>query len=605
MKLTLLSLLLNITYLATAQGFDAEVINYNTHISYNGKNIQQITEYEIQINNAAGTEFAEIEIFYSLKNPIKDLSASILDLFGNKIRTLKKKEITTTTAWSGVEFHSDGRLKMFDLIHTNYPYIIKYRYSQTFNDYISIANWYPHWNPKIKTRKAELVVEIPQDTRIHIFQQKVDSALVSYIDNTELFKWELTNYSSFESEPYSPLKQELAPKVIIMPEEFHYGVDGTAKTWKDFGNWKCELIKGLDTLPPSEQMKVHQITDTIKNPVDKIKALYHYLQDNTRYILVSLDKGGLIPYPASYVCDKKYGDCKALSIYMKALLKEIDIQSYYTTVYAGTKPVTINPGFPSHQTNHIILCVPYEKDTIWLECTSKITPFNYLGSFTQNRLALINRIDNSQLIKTPKQNLSDVLVATKTHITLNGINGTFKTTARAKGQSFENYKYFESQYSEKEKQEFLEENDLTDYKITQLHRDSAFLTLTLNGKVHALCQSLGSKTLLNPYKPNYTKLTKPEERKSDIFVSYPINQCDTVIYEFDKEISDTKGLSMIELKSEFGSYTTNFEIKGKLLYTYRTFQLKQGRFPRESYPEFYQFYKDIESYDMQKAIISY
>lgn len=605
MKIILLSLFLTLTYLSPAQSFDAEIINYNTRISYNGKNVQEITEYEIQINNASGTEFAEIEIFYSLKNPIKDLSASIYDLSGHKIRTLKNKEITTTTAWSGVEFHSDGRLKMFDLIHTSYPYIIKYSYSQTFNDYISIANWYPHWNPKVKTQKAELVVEIPQDTRIRVFQQKIDSTQASYIDKTTIYKWTINDYVSHEREPYAPLIQETAPQVIIMPEEFHYGIEGNATTWKDFGNWKCELINNLDLLTPSEQLKVHELTDTIKNPIDKIRALYHYLQDNTRYILVSLDKGGLIPYPASYVCEKKYGDCKALSNYMKALLKEINIESYYTSVYAGTKPVKINPDFPSHQTNHIILCVPLKKDTIWLECTSKITPFNYLGSFTQNRLALVNKTDSSQLVRTPKQSLTEALVTSTTHIKLHDKDGTYLTTALAKGQAFENYKYFETQYSEKEKQEFMEENNINDYEISQLHRDSAFLTLKLNGKVNALCEKLGTKTLLKPFKPINTKLITPEENKSDIFVSYPINQCDTIVYEFDKEISNTKGLSKIKLVSEFGVYTKSFEIKGNLLYTYRTYQLKQGRYPLESYPEFYQFNKDITSYDNQQAIILY
>ena len=52
---------------------------------------------------------------------------------------------------------------------------------------------------------------------------------------------------------------------------------------------------------------------------------------------------------------------------MRSLLQVIGVESYYTLVMAGENAPSIINNFPSPQFNHAILCVPVDKDTIWLE----------------------------------------------------------------------------------------------------------------------------------------------------------------------------------------------------------------------------------------------
>ncbi len=73
--------------------------------------------------------------------------------------------------------------------------------------------------------------------------------------------------------------------------------------------------------------KVHELTDHLTDKRQKVFALYDYLQKNTRYISVQLGIGGWQPFPADYVATKRYGDCKALSNFMVALLKEAGIKA--------------------------------------------------------------------------------------------------------------------------------------------------------------------------------------------------------------------------------------------------------------------------------------
>ena len=148
------------------------------------------------------------------------------------------------------------------------------------------------------------------------------------------------------------------------------------------------------------------------------------MQENTRYISVQVGIGGIRPIAASEVDRVKYGDCKGLTNYTKALLEAVGVQSNYTEVYAtSSKQINMDKDFASllGQANHVILNIPIEnKGSVWLECTSQTMPFGFLGDFTDNRDVFVITPEGGKIIRTPKYSALENSQATQAELSVFG-----------------------------------------------------------------------------------------------------------------------------------------------------------------------------------------
>lgn len=595
-----------------AQQYDCEIRHFTTHIVYQGKNITTTTSYTRQINNAKGTNYAHISIPYKKDNPLKNLTAWIEDMNGNTIRKLKNKDIEHANRYMSSSFHSDMMEASFKLIHNEYPYLIKYRYVRKEDDFISLISWSPALFTNVPVVGAHLTLEVPKGTNLSIHEQHLDAHSVMEKEENTLYQWHSEMTFRPERETYAPAIDNFIPYVEVVPEEFHYRLAGKAESWLSYGNWLLLLNNGRDVLTESDKEKVHELTDHLSDNREKIKTLYHYLQDNTRYINVSIDHGGLCPYPASYVGNNKYGDCKALTNYMKALLNEAGIYSIYTDVYAGAYPSPIITDLPSQQFNHVILCVPQPTDTIWLECTSSTLPFNYLGTFTQGRQVLVAEKDQSRLVHTPSLTPQEVEEKYHHQISINADgNASFVTNGKVKGAQFEYLKDLDTHVSDQQKTDIMDrlrlirQSDIKDYKLESPHRDSTFINLTLEGQIHHLAEKMGNKMLLQPLHPLGLLLEEPEKRKQPVCRPYPLLRTDSVTYILPQTIAAINGLKDESIDTNYGHYHKQIHYQNNTITVIRRLQLNAGLYNLDEYEAFYNFIDLVSRKENQKALITY
>ena len=501
-------------------------------------------------------------------------------------------------------------MKKFTLKHNIYPYSIIYSYQVQQREFIYLDYWLPIIDIKVPTLKAVLNVEIPKDYEISYKSQYIDSFRMDPAEGIKKYTWETSYKNIITPEVFSPPAGNFLPTVEIVAREFNYDITGSFDSWQTFGNWQYNLIQELSYLPLSEKNKISEVTRNATSKKEKIRKLYHYLQDATRYINISIETGGLKPYPASYVAENKYGDCKALTNYFKSVLNIAGIRSYYTIVYAGSPIKKINKGFPSLQFNHVILCVPLQKDTLWLDCTSN-GPFNYLGTFTQNRNAFIIKKDSSYFTRTPSMTKEEVL-ETRT-VTLKPDNQNeaivnFKNSYR--GKNFDDLFYISRNYSESVKSQIIRNNfiekgfNIVDYKLMHPGRDSSIIYLSYSARTNKIYKQYGNEILIALMPFTFPDFEMPDIRKLPVQLDYPIYKIDTLEYITPENYTISSLPENQSIQNEFGHYSIEFIPEKNKVKIIKKFLLNSGNFSDEKYRSFYAFLKNVEGIENNTYMIT-
>ena len=552
-------IVLNIS--AFSQINDAELTYQETNIVLlNGKLYKSITN-EIKIFNRAGEEFTKVSIPYSKLIKISKLEACIKDMNGIIIKRLGKGEISDRNAISDMAFYEDNFVKEFTLKHNVYPYSIFYSYQLQQDEFLQIEEWLPVIGRKVPTIKAVLNVEVPLDYNILFTNRFTDTFRSDTTNSFFRYSWTASCQNLPEKELFSPPFSSLIPDVSLVPLKFRYDKPGSFDTWISFGDWNNSLLEGLSDLPILEKSKVlNMVRDVEGFQLQRIKILYYYLQDQTRYINVTLETGGFKPYPASYVAKNKYGDCKALTNYFMAVLEVAGIKSFYTKVNADDPKIQIDKSFPSQQFNHIILCVPLQGDTIWLDCTSN-NPFNYLGIFTQDRDVLILEKGRSHFTKTPALSYSDVREMRKAKIRQNyqdQVLAAFSNSSR--GEAYEALIYLSHSVSESQRSQIFKSNfgeegfDVIDFNLKDPERDSAEIYHTYTARSNDVYKFYGDDLLIKILPFQVLRFEDPGKRRLPVQIDYPIFKIDSLEYEIPAGYSLNGDLINKEIRSNYGIY---------------------------------------------------
>lgn len=590
---------------------DCDIVKYVSRCQVKDGKLIQIDTIVFQINNRVGEKYSGLAIPYSKLVKISDIEGWVIDANGKKVRSLKSSDIQERSHETASAMYTDSYEKVFDLKHSIYPYKIYYTYKLIKSQFITIADWSPVLYKSVSTLDAKLYVTVPKNYPIKKYFR---NATFVYDDSTDK---DCVNYrfsSNYEkvklNEQFAEPFENIMPKVVITPINFFYGVKGGANSWVDYGNWFLDLNRDLLVLPESERLIVDDLLKGVSEPKTKAKILYYYLQDHTRYINISIGVGGYKSFPASYVCQNKYGDCKALTNYMMALLKYAGIKSYYTLINSSFQPEKVIEEIPCPQFNHIILCVPFDKDTLWLENTSTIDPFGYVGSSIQNREALFIDQNKSRLIKIPIIDTNQFTVSRKIVLKVNQKgDGDCRAYFTFKGYYYSQYNQLNTFYNKKEQEQIVNElmpfqsYDLIEWELQKYNRDSAKIRLDSRLNLYKFFKPLGDDSYfsLNPIL-RYS-FERPTERIQPLQIPFPINNIDTTIYEIPDGYFLKKVPEDVRIETRYGKSQLSTIEMGNKICVVKKLLIYSNSLDLLAYKDFFDFIKAVKEIDKRVIVL--
>ncbi|TAK41303.1 MAG: DUF3857 domain-containing protein, partial [Saprospiraceae bacterium] len=364
-------------------------------------------------------DFEQLVLHVSPSRKVEKIKGNIYDGMGHLIRSIKKNEVREESAISSFSIYEDDKYHIMEAGYTEYPFTVEFEYSISITDLM----FYPDWDIQelnTSVQNSSFTLDLPPGLGISYKALNTDIEPVEEMQNgRKILQWKATGLAAIPYEPYSPPSSGLLPHVLIAPHAFEIEkYTGSMESWDAYGKFMNKLLQGRYELSAHMKEKVAELTANADSDSAKIEALYRFIQQNLRYVSVQLGIGGYQPFPAQYVEEKKYGDCKAVSNFMKSLLTEAGIISYPVLIRSGELQYEITGDFAFPSFNHMILYVPSED--IWLECTSNTFPMNYVGASNAGRNVLLITEDGGKIGRTPEMLPAANLAWNKVTVALDG-----------------------------------------------------------------------------------------------------------------------------------------------------------------------------------------
>lgn len=564
----------------------------------------------ITIHNEKGMQHAQFSCQCSKDERLTAFRGQVADKAGRILRKMKQSELQLTEYSQYLAV--DDYTMFLDYTPPTYPVTITYEWTmECRNTLVEFPRFCPQDDYDINVGKAVYQLTTPKEMTVRYSLQNIlqQPVITEGSKGQQVMKIELSDMPAIHQEPFCRPLRERLPMGYFVPQQFvYYQTKGSLENWTDYGRWEYSLLDGRDQLPENVKTELHQMTDTLKTERAKVEAVYHFLGRTTRYVAVLLGIGGQRPAPASEVAKSGYGDCKGLSNYMRSMLQEIGIKSYYTTI--STRNRRLLPDFASvGQMNHVILQVPLPGETLWIECTNPKLPLGYVHEDIAGHDAIIISSNGGRLVTLPDYSDADNTLNSQVVVTLDSVGAAdIQLSQTARKWQYEQLAPL-LQMDKKEcnsvvlrmiqaEQATIDKLDISDGQEASINCNAS-----IRSQRYA---SATGKRLFVPASPINHKYNVPAfdaDRTEALFISKGWTDHDSI------EIIVPQGYAVesmpkdITTETPFGSFAFNVKAQdGRLLISYRM-TVKAGTYDKSLCPSFANMIKSATNAYSQKIVI--
>ncbi len=451
-----------------------------------------------------------------------------------------------------------------------------------FADYFGEVTPFPSDEP---VARAEYVLITPKSRQFYFNEPRVPGLKRSVEEkgDSRIYRFAAERLAALEPEPLQPPYSELLGYVHV----------STYKSWDDVGRWYWGLVRDQFVADDEVKRRAQEITKGLTDPRAKVKAVYDFVVQRTRYVALEFGIHGFKPYRCAQIFARGFGDCKDKATLIVTMLKELGIPATIVIVRTGMrgdfddKPASLAPF------DHAIAYVP--QFDLYLDGTAEWTGSNELPGMDRGALALQINEGKAKLVRLPDPPASESVLARTTEVSLDDA-GKAHVDFRAEVSGVSASGWRERYHADATRKARVQEDlagelgglEVESVDTGNLEDIEQKVVVKVRGKAPQIGKREGDRLSL-PVGPreslvrDYAALSR---RKNDIRLRAKTTQEHDWTLKLAPNMTIATAPSAAEGKTAFGSYKVTVDTTDKTVRVRTTITLDKSRITAAEYPAF-------------------
>jgi hypothetical protein len=360
---------------------------------------------EVLYMDESATYGSKESLSFSSFFELEDIKAYSFQNVDGKYKSFEVSEFTEKDDLDN-SFHDDVKILNFIYPNLSKASKTKLEYSEKIKNPRFLSPFYFRAFHPINHKKVTIIADKNIEFRFQEYNTQGYDIRFEKVEkrNTNIYSWEIKNIDQIKTEENVPSYKSVLPHIV--PIIVSYNINNEHRTLSkdvsDLYNWYFTLTKDIN-LNPADDGLVKLTNSLIENKtsnLEKVKAIYYWVQQHIKYIDFEFELGGFIPREANDVFQKKYGDCKDNSSILFEMLRIANLEGYLTWIGTRQIPYSYQEVPTPIVDNHMILTYLEDEQLYFLDATGRHLPIDLPSGFIQGKEAMIGMGENKFKIVT-------------------------------------------------------------------------------------------------------------------------------------------------------------------------------------------------------------
>ena len=335
-----------------------------------------VTHETFKIFNQRAHDKAEITIpFDAGTEKITNVHARTIKPDGT-VLTAGGGDIHTSAPYSEFAMYDDAKVTGISMPGVEDGVIIDYVYTRTTTKAFLPNQYSETWSFRDgvdPVKYSKMTLNAPASMPIRTLPQNTAGMTATVTPSADgkrkIYVWKMTGLSPIVPEPMMPPTYTFMPSVEI----------STIPSWQVIARWYQGLAAGQMAVSPEIKDEVQTLTAGKTSDTEKARAIYYWVEGQTRYVALELGLSAFQPHPAADVCRNRYGDCKDMATLLLTMLHQAGIKSAWPVLLGANSQIPVQNYLAAPTFfNHAIVRADIDGKPYWFDSTAAMCPFGQI-----------------------------------------------------------------------------------------------------------------------------------------------------------------------------------------------------------------------------------